>query len=100
WLACKFDLGNSSPGALPGESRSHGPAGQDAGERAREEERRRPSWRTCVYQKLNSAIVVMKATPQTLAFDASDPLNWAREGRVLVQRTVRSHFIVKSGIGF
>jgi hypothetical protein len=32
----------------------------------------------CVYRKLDSAIVVMKAAEQRMRFDASDPLNRAR----------------------
>jgi hypothetical protein len=53
----------------------------------------------CVYRKLDSAIEVMKAAEQRMRCDASDPLNRAREGRVLVQRTVRSHIVVIAGIG-
>jgi hypothetical protein len=32
--------------------------------------------------------------------DAAGPLDRAREGRIFVQRSVRSHFIVISGMGF
>jgi hypothetical protein len=48
----------------------------------------------CVYRKLDSAIVVMQSAQQRMRCDASDPLNRAREGRVLFQRSVRSHIIV------
>jgi hypothetical protein len=41
----------------------------------------------------------MKAAEKRMRRDASDPLNRAREGRVLVQRSVRSHIIVIAGIG-
>jgi hypothetical protein len=34
-----------------------------------------------VYRKLDSAIVVMQPAQQCMRRDASDPLNWAREGR-------------------
>jgi hypothetical protein len=40
-------------------------------------------WR-CVYRKLDSAIVVMQPAEERMRLDASDPLNRAREGRVLV----------------
>ena len=53
----------------------------------------------CVYRKLDSAIAVMKAAEQRMRRDASNPLNWAREGRVLVQRSVRSHIVVIAGVG-
>jgi hypothetical protein len=39
---------------------------------------------TCVYRKLVSAVVVMQAAEERMRLDASDPLNPAREGRVLV----------------
>jgi hypothetical protein len=38
----------------------------------------------CVYRKLDSAIVMMQPAEQRMRRDASDPLNRAREGRVLV----------------
>jgi hypothetical protein len=59
------------------------------------------------YRKLDSAIVVMKAADQRMRCDASEPLNRARQGRVLVSmqrvatveqnllertRTGRSHY--------
>jgi hypothetical protein len=37
----------------------------------------------CAYRKLDSAIEVMKAAEQRMRCDASDPLNRAREGRVV-----------------
>jgi hypothetical protein len=52
-----------------------------------------------VYRKLDSAMAVMKAAEQRMRRDASNPLNWARQGRVLVQRSVRSHIVVITGIG-
>ena len=54
----------------------------------------------CVYRKLDSAIVVMKAAEQRMRCDASDPLNRTREGRVLVQRSMRSRFVVIPGVEF
>jgi hypothetical protein len=50
-------------------------------------------------ENLDPAIVVMKPAEERMRLDASDPLNRAREGRVLVQRSVRSHIVVIAGIG-
>ena len=53
----------------------------------------------CVYRKLDSAILVMQPAKQRMRCDTSDPLNRARERRVLLQRSVRSHIVVIAGIG-
>ena len=55
--------------------------------------------RPCAYRKLDSAIVVMQAAEERMRLDASDLLNRARVGRVLVQRPMRSHIVVIAGIG-
>jgi hypothetical protein len=41
----------------------------------------------------------MQPAEERMRLDASDPLNRAREGRVLVQRSVRPHVVVIAGIG-
>ncbi len=41
----------------------------------------------------------MQPAEERMRREASDPLNPAREGRVLVQRSVRSHIVVIAGIG-
>jgi hypothetical protein len=45
-------------------------------------------------------VVVMQSTEESMRHDAAGPLDRARDRRIFVQRSVRSRFIVISGIGF
>jgi hypothetical protein len=46
-----------------------------------------------------AAIVVMQSAEEHMRRDATDALNWARERRVFVQRSVRSQIVIIAGIG-
>ena len=50
-------------------------------------------------ENLNPDIVVMKAAKDRVRFDASGPLNQARDRRILVQRTMRSDVVVITSVG-
>ena len=51
-------------------------------------------------ENLNPGIVVMESAEDGGRFDASGPLNRARNRRILVQRPMRSDGVVVIGIGF
>src|SRR5450759_2935818 len=51
-------------------------------------------------ENLNPGIVVMESAEDGERFDASGPLNRARNRRILVQRPMRSDGVVVIGIGF
>ena len=48
----------------------------------------------------DSDILVVHAADQGMRYDTSDPVNWAREWRILSQGTVCSRGIVIAGIAF
>src|SRR5665811_1337204 len=54
--------------------------------------------RTCVYQKLDSAIMVVKAAEDRLRCDGADALNRAMKRGVLVQRSMSPRLIIIGGI--
>jgi len=41
--------------------------------------------RRCVYRKPNAHVMVMKSAKYGVGFDASGPLNWARDRRIFIQ---------------
>jgi hypothetical protein len=49
-------------------------------------------------ENLDSHVLVMQSTENSMRPDATDPLNRAREWRVFVQRSVRSQIVVIAGI--
>src|ERR1019366_7439241 len=53
---------------------------------------------TCVYRKLDSAILVVKATENWVGRDGTEALNRAMERRVLVQGTMDPRRIIVGGI--
>jgi len=53
----------------------------------------------CV-ENSDSDVLVMQTADQGMRHDASDPLNWAREWRILGQGAVRSRGVVIARIGF
>jgi hypothetical protein len=42
----------------------------------------------------DSDVLVMQSAEECMRHDTSDPLNWAHDGRIFVQRAVRSDFVV------
>jgi hypothetical protein len=46
-------------------------------------------------ENLDSPIVVVKAAKDRMRHDGSGPLNRARDWRILVQRSMRSHFVAR-----
>jgi hypothetical protein len=52
----------------------------------------------CVYRKLNSAIMVVKAAEDRLRCDGADALNCAMKRGVLVQRSMSPQLIIIDGI--
>src|SRR6516164_9495100 len=50
-------------------------------------------------ENLDSHVLVMQSTENSMRPDATDPLNRAREWRIFVQRAVRSQIVVIAGIG-
>jgi hypothetical protein len=52
----------------------------------------------CVYQKLDSAIMVVKAAEDRLRCDGAETLNRAMEWGVLVQRSMSPQLIIIGGI--
>jgi len=48
----------------------------------------------------DSDVLVMQTADQGMGHDASDPLNWAREWRILGQGAMRSQGVVIARIGF
>ena len=52
----------------------------------------------CVYRKLDSAIVVVKAAEDGLRCDGADALNRAMERGVLIQRSMSPQLIIIGGI--
>src|SRR5262249_39152052 len=57
-------------------------------------------WAVVCTKNSHSNVLVMKSTEERTRHNAACPLDRAREGRIFVQRSVCSHFIVISGIGF
>jgi hypothetical protein len=53
---------------------------------------------TCVYRKLDSAILVVKATEDCVCRDGSEALNRAMERRVFVQGTMSPRLIIVGSI--
>jgi len=49
-------------------------------------------------ENLDSHVLMMQSTKNSMRPDATDPLNWARKWRVFVQRSVRSQIVVIAGI--
>src|SRR5215470_13388955 len=45
-------------------------------------------------------VAVMQSAEDGMRPDATDSLNWAREWRIFIQRSVRSQTVVIAGIGF
>ena len=54
--------------------------------------------RACGTENLDSRVLVMQSTENSMRPDATDPLNRSREWRVFVQRPVRSQIVVIAGI--
>jgi hypothetical protein len=54
---------------------------------------------SCVYRKLDSAILVVKSTENWVWRDGTEALNRAVERRVLVQGTMSPRLIIVGGIG-
>jgi len=50
-------------------------------------------------ENLNPHVVVMKSAKYGVGFDASGPLNWARDRRIFIQWPVRSDVVVIGRIG-
>ena len=57
-----------------------------------------PAGATCVYRKLGSAIMVVKAAEDRLRCDGADALNRAMKRGVLVQRSMSPQLIIIGGI--
>jgi hypothetical protein len=64
---------------------------------AREEESRGVG--PCAYQKLNPTILMMKSAEDRPSNELSKPLDRPTARRILVQRQVRSAFVVIAGVG-
>jgi hypothetical protein len=47
-----------------------------------------------LYENSDSDVLVMQTADQGMRRDASDPLKWTREWRILGQRAVRSYGVV------
>jgi hypothetical protein len=50
-------------------------------------------------ENLNSHIVMMKSAKDCMRHDASGPLDRTRDWRILVQRSMCSHFVVTASVG-
>ena len=50
-------------------------------------------------ENLNPDVMVMKAAEDGVRFDASDPLNGARDRRIFIQRPMRSYVVIIVNIG-
>src|ERR1700686_3739836 len=55
---------------------------------------------TCVYENLNTGVVVMKSAQDGKRPDHTGSLNWARNGRILIQGQVRPRLIIVASIEF
>src|SRR5674476_298326 len=64
------------------------------GRRAAERTAKQAVLAQCVYRKLDSAIMVVKAAEDRLRCDGADALNRAMERGVLVQRSMSSSLII------
>ena len=53
----------------------------------------------CAYQKLNPTILMMKSAEDRPSNELAKPLDWPTARRILVQRQVRSAFVVIAGVG-
>jgi hypothetical protein len=49
-------------------------------------------------KNLDSDVTMMEAAEERMGANASDPLNWARDRRIFVQRSVRSGLIIVGGV--
>ena len=54
---------------------------------------------TCAYQKLNPTILMMKSSEDRPSNELAKALDWPTARRILVQRQVRSAFVVIAGVG-
>ena len=54
---------------------------------------------SCLYRKLDSAIMVMKATKDRRRCDSAEALDRAMERGIFVQRAMNSSFVVIAGVG-
>jgi hypothetical protein len=54
----------------------------------------------CVPKNLDSDVLMMQPANQGIRHNASNPLNWARDRRILSQRTMSSRRVVIARIGF
>jgi len=54
---------------------------------------------TCAYQKLNPTILMMKSAEDRPSNELAKPLDRPTAWRILVQRQVRSAFVVIAGVG-
>src|SRR5674476_733452 len=68
------------------------------GRRAAERTAKQAVMATCVYRKLDSAIMVVKAAEDRLRCDGADALNRAMKRGVLVQRSMSPQLIIIGGI--
>ena len=53
----------------------------------------------CAYQKLNPTILMMKSAEDRPSSELAKPLDRPRARRILVQRQMRSEFLVIAGVG-
>ena len=55
------------------------------------------SIRVCT-ENLDPDVMVMQSAEERIGANAADPLNWARDRRIFVQRSVRSRLIIVRGV--